>query len=973
MFPTPVSLDTLRRLLLLILVGLCAGVIWVTTSQVRQLQMTLASFAEESLALSTKLSRMDRTLVESRNLALAELEAHEEAPDAALTLVDTILERVRGIATSNNATNPIANAWTTDVQDTLLRIRTGVLQYLKLQEQDLFQDALRQTEDAILAQFDILQQRFEEPPEHSAQAQGALFLMRDDVARLQTLVRDLFAFKPAAPTVIGDQLNTLREDASTLRDYDVMVGLGDDAATLHSLLSTLAVNFARAWPVPGEAPNLPSTLEDRQALLALWEQAEVTLQTLHEDTLASLDAKRHVLTAAMADTLYQMLLFLLAGVVASGLAILLLQRILENRLRHLERATATLAKGNLAYRIAPGPNDILGALAKGFNTMAASLQEKDMALQATMLELQASHSELEARVEKRTEQLSSAMHGLRLKDSVFMHTQEGILITNHTFAIQDANPAMTSLFGYTLDELLHQQPLLFNSPLQDLQLYDDVEASLHRQGHWDGELWQRTKDGRDILIWLFTTALKDDAGEITHVVGIYRDMTEHHNAQAQIVKQAKTDFLTGLPNRAALMETLGEAIYRARKSHTLLSVLFLDLDNFKHINDSLGHPAGDSLLKQVAGRLQQCVRDEDTVARLGGDEFVILATHLHSQKEAEHLAGRVLDAFRDPYAIEDSVLHANTSIGITMYPEDATDADTLLRNADLALYKAKAQGKGQMYCYTEQLNDVVQERLALERSLHQAIEQREFEIWYQPVLLLQRPTVVGAEALIRWRRGNELLAPATFIPLAEEMNCIGDITEQVLDTLAADLRRWRDAHGLSLHVSMNISGAQFVNSTFPDYITRIMAGHGLHPGDVGLEIAETAIMGNPDAAIDTCQALRDAGFSIAVDNFGTGQSSLRYLQQFPVSALKIDRQFIWDLERKGSQNIVRATIAMAKGLGLIVHGEGVETPWQLQFLRENGCDFCQGYFFSKPLLAKDFLAYCQHDSSHRAIAGDGSL
>jgi diguanylate cyclase (GGDEF)-like protein/PAS domain S-box-containing protein len=447
----------------------------------------------------------------------------------------------------------------------------------------------------------------------------------------------------------------------------------------------------------------------------------------------------------------------------------------------------------------------------------------------------------------------------------------------------------------------------------------------------------------------------DSRGHVAGVIGLIRDITERKAAEQQIEYQAYHDPLTGLANRRLFQEHLTLALALAQRRNRLVAVLFLDLDHFKLVNDSLGHSIGDALLKQVGVRLKASVREGDTVARVGGDEFTIVLQELASRADAALVAQNVLETIAEPVEVNDHRLYVTTSIGITLFPEDGEDAESLLKNADNAMYRAKAQGRNTYQMSTQELNRSTQERMSLESGLHRAIERNEFELFYQPIIDIHSVRIVGMESLLRWRHPEQgVILPSGFISVAEERGFIVRIGAWVLGTSCAQAVRMREAGFPDFRVAVNLSARQFTDQLLVEIVSTALRESGLDPRALELEITESVAMENVQVTLDVLTALRALGIRIAIDDFGTGHSSLSYLKRFPIDTLKIDRSFVEDLP-DGFEDaaIVRSIIQLAHGLNLRVVAEGVETQAQLDFLRAHNCREAQGYYFSYPLPAAE--------------------
>lgn len=439
-------------------------------------------------------------------------------------------------------------------------------------------------------------------------------------------------------------------------------------------------------------------------------------------------------------------------------------------------------------------------------------------------------------------------------------------------------------------------------------------------------------------------------GKVRSVLMVTRDISERANAESQVHYLAHYDLLTGLPNRALFRDRLLQAMAQAKRSDTLLSVMFLDIDHFKDINDTLGHAVGDQLLKEISQRIRSCVRETDTVARFGGDEFGLIQTNLHTVEGAADLADRLIGLLGQPYHIEGHEIHSGASIGVTIYPFDDHNAEELLKNADMAMYKAKREGRGRFQFYIAELNQVIQRRAAIERDLRVALQKDQFRLHYQPQLDLLTGRVVGVEALLRWQhpeRGD--ISPVEFIPVAESTGLILPIGDWVLRNACLQARAWQDAGLAPVRVAVNLSAAQFRHKNLLETITSVLRESSLDPQWLEIELTESLIMKDARATIDTLRALHDLGVQISVDDFGTGYSSLSYLTRFPISKIKLDKSFVRDVDKKDGAAIARTVITLGHSLNMKVMAEGVETEAQLNFLREHNCNEVQGYYFGRPM------------------------
>ncbi|HEX8154779.1 MAG TPA: EAL domain-containing protein [Thermoanaerobaculia bacterium] len=453
--------------------------------------------------------------------------------------------------------------------------------------------------------------------------------------------------------------------------------------------------------------------------------------------------------------------------------------------------------------------------------------------------------------------------------------------------------------------------------------------------------------------WFETTSkpiLDPQSGRVVEIVSVSRDISERKRAEEQIEYQAYHDALTGLPNRLLFRDRLTVALAHAKRMHECVAVMFLDLDRFKYVNDTLGHSLGDELLKAIATRLRAVLREEDSIARMGGDEFTVLITDVKSAEHAAKIAQKLLDAIAHPVRIEGHELFITTSIGIALYPNDGDTAEALLKNADNAMYRAKDLGRSSYQLCTPAMNSRALERLSLESSIRGAMDRDELVLHYQPQLRVDTQQVVGMEALLRWDRpGHGLVSPATFIPIAEETRLIVPIGEWVLRAACRQAKRWQETKYPHLRMAVNLSPRQFQQSDLRRMITAALADSGLDPMSLELEITESTAMLNTDRTVSTLRELREMGVRIAIDDFGTGHSALNYLRSFPIDCVKIDQTFVHGIDRSRSDRaIVSAIIEMARGLDLRVIAEGVETEAQMRFLRHEGCDEVQGFLLGRP-------------------------
>lgn len=571
-----------------------------------------------------------------------------------------------------------------------------------------------------------------------------------------------------------------------------------------------------------------------------------------------------------------------------------------------------------------------------------------------------SNFEKEARRRQAEERLRISEEAIRLNSSAVDASANGIvLFAPHAqgWGIIHANPAFQRITGYSLAEAVGQHPYLLVQDDREQMGVQEITAALRegREGH--ATLRNYRKDGT--LFWneMSMAPVRDAQGAITHFVVILNDITDRKQYEEQLERQSTHDDLTGLANRHRLKERTELAIAFAQRHQGLVAVLYLDLDHFKRINDSLGHAFGDSILRAVADRIGQQLRERDTAARMGGDDFVIVLSDLASPQEVMQVADRIRQDIARPIMLHGHELGLSASIGASMYPQDGTDYDTLLRNADAAMYRAKEAGRSAFCFYTADMNTQALRKLELEARLRYALERDELLLHYQPLLNLSTNAVTDVEALIRWRSADgTLVSPVDFIPLAEETGLIVQIGQWVLYTACQQVQRWRQ-EGVALRVAVNLSARQFRDDQLVHIVQQALETSGLPPRLLKLEITESTVMQSAEQAARTLADLKALGVSLSVDDFGTGYSSLAYLRRFPIDQLKIDRSFVQDIMlHPDSAAIVRGIIGLACNLRMQTVGEGVETVEQREFLRTAGCDLMQGYLFSRPLPATDLMA-----------------
>ncbi len=572
-------------------------------------------------------------------------------------------------------------------------------------------------------------------------------------------------------------------------------------------------------------------------------------------------------------------------------------------------------------------------------------------------EIRKARDKFEESVEERTKKLTREAfdrrrveESLRLAAKVIETTNEAVLIADAKFRVTSVNPAFTEITGYRSDEVTGKKPTFFKALRKDKALFAKMQADMEKQGHWEGEFWNKRKNGEDYAQRLSISAITDETGKVQQFAALIGDITKRKQDEERIRYQANYDSLTGLPNRTLFLDRLNLSLARMKRGKGKLGLMFIDLDGFKLVNDTLGHELGDLLLQETAKRLNQCVRRGNTIARLGGDEFTVIMPDLEDPRDGSMVAQRILDTLATPYMLENHEAFISGSIGITVFPDDGDTATHLLRNADAAMYRAKEQGKANYQFFTADLNEEVKERLVLKNSLIKARQSNEFTLHYQPKLEIRSGRVTSVEALMRWsNREFGAISPAKFIPIMEETGMVLEMGEWVIRTACTQYRKWCNEGLAPLRMAVNLSARQLREPNFISVVERVLKQTGTDPEALEIEITENMLMSdstNSEVALGT---LHDMGIHIAMDDFGTGYSSLNHLKRFPIDTIKIDGTFVADIEANPKEvEIVKAIITMGHSLNRRVAAEGVETAGQLSILEEHGCDEVQGYYLCPP-------------------------
>jgi len=562
------------------------------------------------------------------------------------------------------------------------------------------------------------------------------------------------------------------------------------------------------------------------------------------------------------------------------------------------------------------------------------------------------------------------LNKLKLSSSVFMTSPLAITITDKDCNFVSVNPAFTKITGYTEAEVLGCNPRILSSGKHDGEFYRHMWAELNECGRWSGEIWNRHKNGDLFLEWINISAIRDENGEICNYASVFADITQRLAAEEKMRHLAHHDCLTNLPNRLLLNDRLNQAILQAQRDRSELAVIYLDIDHFKNINDTLGHGVGDELILAVAQALQASVREVDTVSRLGGDEFAILLPNVGSPEMASRLVAKIFKAASKTYQIAGRELRITLSMGVSLYPKDGENPATLLKHADSAMYLAKKEGRNSFQFFDEILENQTERYMLIQHGLHNALKRGEFAVHYQPKYALDRKIIVGAEALLRWH-SPELgpVSPAEFIAIAEETGFIVDIGQWLIEHVCETLAKWQ-AQGVNVRpVAINVSPIQFHRGNLYKTLVQSIKRHTIDPALIQIELTEGVVMNKEQSTIELLHSIKNLGVAISIDDFGTGYSSLSYLRHLPIDELKIDRSFIMEITNEHSLLDTRLTavplavIDLAKNLNIKLVAEGVETEIQSQFLFDNGCNIIQGYLFSKPIDENSMLALWQRNQA----------
>lgn len=674
---------------------------------------------------------------------------------------------------------------------------------------------------------------------------------------------------------------------------------------------------------------------DMQARALVPEKLIATNAIERADWFLSVYVDKADISAALMSVRSRLVLIFTAVALLVALFLqLVIYHVVLKRINRLSGAISRLSRGDMEQVQLDTHNDEIGMLNQAFGRMSAEI--------STLV------SGLNARIEEKEQAERSA----RKLSKAVSFSSSGIVLTDPLLRIEYANPFLTEMIGTTTAQL-QLQPLeaLFADEMHHVA--EEIQQTLAERQHWRGDMLLQHAE-RQLWVSLAIAPIRDEKGGISNYVCAMQDISFIKQSQKKMEQLAYYDVLTGLANRSYFRDQLRKAIAMSHRGYYSFALLYFDLDEFKRINDTLGHDAGDELLKEVAKRLIGRLREDDTIARLGGDEFAVILSGIADRAQASGIAANLQQAFAAPVKLGNHEVSISASIGITVAPEDASEEELLLKHADLAMYEAKARGKNTFHFFSPDLNEAANERLLIENQLREAIREQQFLLYYQPKIDIRDETIVGYETLLRWLRpDNTLVPPLRFIAVAESTGLIVQIGEWIIWEACRFLSR-QHSRGHNVTLSINLSVRQFKDDNLPEIVERILLRTGARPELLIFEITESMLMGDTDAAINQLNQLKRLGVSLSIDDFGTGYSSLSYLKRFPVDELKIDRSFVKDIpDDRNDMDIVAAIIAMAQKMNLRVVAEGVETAEQVEFLRKNACYQVQGYYFSMPLAEQE--------------------
>jgi len=753
---------------------------------------------------------------------------------------------------------------------------------------------------------------------------------------LQHTRQSIFATLPETPG---------RSLSSTPPDLDRTTGVQDLANRLQSYF-----NESEA------AIRLSADFEKESAFILLSrieseyipDIKEITSQLIQHEFEETARSRKALMSVASKNLIITIAIGVGGGGVLLWIAFIVIHNV-TRRLSQLLEWSRMISRGDYSAPLTPDSSDEVGQLTGAMMEMADNIANAQKGL------------------ERAKRSAESNAEALKIYANAFENSGEAILISDRDNRIINVNRAFTQQTGFDLADVAGKNPHFLSGGSTPPETYHEMWHALNQDSFWQGELWDRKKSGETYPKWAAISAIRDDEGQVLFHIASFTDISDRKAAEARIEHLAHYDILTGLLNRFSLESRMEQAVLAAKRDGLQLAVLFIDLDRFKYINDSMGHHVGDKMLVEVSNRLRNTIRESDIVARIGGDEFVIVLTGLKDTGRVADLAGHVIEQLSRPYRVEKHIFGSSPSIGISVYPDDGDSIDELLKNSDIAMYHAKDQGRKNYQFFTESLQAASEERVDFEHQLRNALELDQFELYYQPQVTTEGGRIYGMEALLRWNHPTRgFIPPDRFIPIAEEIDIINQLGAWVLDRACAQLALWKQDSNCPDQISVNLSTRQLQSDLLIDTVRKAIERYDIGKGELELEITETAAMDDPELAVNQLNRLSQLGVSLAIDDFGTGYSSLAYLKQLPINTLKLDRAFVGDIENdRNDAEICLATIALAHNLGLKIVAEGVETLLQRDFLSEHHCDYLQGYLFSRPLPPQEARALLDRCSALR--------
>ena len=940
----------LERLAALLGAVFSISICWMALEHSNRTEGMVRHLANGHSQTAALLNRTEQSLVQGRQLYAYLIADQAVSAKDPVAVLDTLAAGVNQMeAREREALGAITR--------NLAHLRAGLLTIEEMRARSEYSDEIPQTTLEARKHLASALTAFSELSAKPTLSGETLYTIENTLKSLKTLTTRYFRAKPDRLPVFKELMANVSQSVDRLLAMREIEAEHDTLRSLQVEVETIRTTVPRLRASLFYDPNFLGNTNkaEKNRINTLWDSSMHLIQTIKERNAEHLSRESDAFVQQTQSGVRLLMFFSACALALTAAGLYVIRKCVVKRVEVLKAGAALISNGRLDHRIAPGSGDIFGELAMEFNSMAESLQNEKAISAKAMEELERSRDILDERFRERNTEFGEAIDNLRVKDAVLAHSREGVVVCDEELRVIDANPAMSRLTGYPMASILGVAPEFFCAKASSPAFRDALHRALETSGRFEADVEVASRDGKPVPLRVLFARIPGEGERPVRHVGVCLDLTKQRDTEHELRRQALSDSLTGLPNRESLLFALAARLRKAKAAPFKLAMLHLDLDNFKNINDSLGHQTGDALLKIVALRLSATMRKDAMIARLGADEFMLVSGPLESDAQALAMTRRALGCFREPFGLSGETYRLSASLGLAVFPRDGADAASLAKNASLALHRAKINGKGGVEVFTPELDIQIRSRVALERDIHEAVAARLFEVHYQPIVDAASSRIVGAEALLRWTRGGEQVSPGLFIPLCEEINIMREVTDILLDKVTRDLKTW-EREGIAPHVSVNISAQHLSEPDFLSRLTGTLEAQEIPLEQIGLEITETAIMQNPQAAAEVLRQLRQQGQAISVDDFGTGYSSLRYLQKFPFTSLKIDRQFIMDLDSKESRAIVKATIAMARSLGLKVVAEGVETIGQLELIRAKGCDFYQGFLFSPALPAHEFSA-----------------